>query len=980
MIASAWVRTLSLSVVFALAVVGLAPSAAAGSGPGDELIRTFEASPVGSAPPGCDAPAGVRAGVVSDVRGRDSARSVRIHDPSSAEQTVVRCIGATRKGAELSFSAYPEALPNGYLFTVLGRVEGGGAQTREVFHFSAASDGRLRWYDGGAWKALAPAGTIQPGRWDTISVRIPRDRAAAHVYVNGVYVGRAGTTGGQVSLVVGYQFGGSGTVPAGDDVYIDDVSFGSPGHGDPGVYGFDASAVGAVPSGCQGVPGASAAVVSDIRGHDSPRSLRVRDASSSARVELDCLGPARHSGQLTFTAYPANVANGFLFTLLGRRGGTPGTPQPVFHFAAAANGSLRWYDGGAWHDLAPPGTLPAGQWTTVSVDLPAGLSAAEVSVGGTPVGQASTVGGGAIGEVSGFRFSGWGTVPAGDDVFIDDVSLAGEPAARTFELESLGAVPAGCQTPGGAVAATVTDTRGYQSGRSLRVRDAASTTRTEVECHGLARRGADLTFDVFPAALPNGFLLSLLGHVTGLDASQPVFHLLVSADGSLSWWDGHGWTPLTAPGTVPVGEWSAIRVQVPPGQAQAFISVNDVLVGQAGGVGMRAVAEVSGVRIAGSGTVPAGDDVFVDNLALDPPTAPVPAPSSPFDVGAPVTINHLYGTELQMPNSAARSAATGEVLVTYPGHADTSFATGTELARSGTEGAAWESAQARNPFPDEQSFYLTELNDGRLLAVNYHTFMVSGSANRRALVPTAVSADGGHSWTYRNGTMTTPQPMRPISSRSSRPNTTLGGFVLVNRVLEDPDGTLYQAAYGYYENDAKYRQLLLVSTDGGVNWTVRATIAVNPALSTNPRYEGFDEGSVVRVADGSMLAVMRTGSYQPMYYSRSTDDGHTWTTPQPLVAGPGAQQVVGIRPELTLLGNGTLVLLYGRPGMSMVAAPDGTGANWTTPTPVDHRNSGNGTSVVVGDDRLLIMGDRGAEWSHQADTYRRVWSRLIVVD
>ena len=50
-------------------------------------------------------------------------------------------------------------------------------------------------------------------------------------------------------------------------------------------------------------------------------------------------------------------------------------------------------------------------------------------------------------------------------------------------------------------------------------------------------------------------------------------------------------------------------------------------------------------------------------------------------------------------------------------------------------------------------------------------------------------------------------------------------------------------------------------------------------MSPNQPGEGFCEAAIQRVADGSLLAVMRTGSYLAMYVARSTDNGVTWTTP-----------------------------------------------------------------------------------------------------
>ena len=68
---------------------------------------------------------------------------------------------------------------------------------------------------------------------------------------------------------------------------------------------------------------------------------------------------------------------------------------------------------------------------------------------------------------------------------------------------------------------------------------------------------------------------------------------------------------------------------------------------------------------------------------------------------------------------------------------------------------------------------------------------------------------------------------------------------------------------------------------------------------------------------------MRIGSYLPMYVARSTDNGATWSAATQLTAD--GQPVVSVYPTLTLLPGGPLVLLVGRPGLSLLSSPDGSG-------------------------------------------------------
>ena len=456
-----------------------------------------------------------------------------------------------------------------------------------------------------------------------------------------------------------------------------------------------------------------------------------------------------------------------------------------------------------------------------------------------------------------------------------------------------------------------------------------------------------------------------------------------------SWYDGLGWTQFGAAGMVSPDAWNLITVQVPTDHREALVYVGGPpkgrpdpkrYVGPAGPVGVSPVASVTGYQFTTGGSGPAADVILVDDVSVDNGSSGLRPPHHPaFSLGRSTMIEQTDDGYLQMPNTAVsvpRRDGPDEVLVSYLAHADATNDTGTKLASSLDNGRTWTAADDRNPFPDEQSFYLSRLRNGDLLAVSYHTFMVEDSGDEQAEVPTAISHDGGRTWTHRAGRMTAPQAMKPISDVSSRPGTRLGGFVLVHRVIEDDDGTLYQSGYGFLAGDTKFRQILLASTDGGLDWTIRGTVA---NASGNAGVECFCEGAFIRAADGSLLTVMRTGSYLPLQQSRSTDDGVTWSAPQPIKAGPDRLPVGGVFPDLILMENGTLVLFVGRPGQSVLASTDGSGRSWTAPLMIDYLNSGNGVQLPIGRNQLLAFGDRGADWTPNAPQRKGVWATVVTV-
>jgi len=123
------------------------------------------------------------------------------------------------------------------------------------------------------------------------------------------------------------------------------------------------------------------------------------------------------------------------------------------------------------------------------------------------------------------------------------------------------------------------------------------------------------------------------------------------------------------------------------------------------------------------------------------------------------------------------------------------------------------------------------------------------------------------------------------------------------------------------------------STDSGHNWPFQGRIGYefDPAADQKGAgRDGYSEPALEVLKDGSLLTVLRTtdgNGVGPMYYSRSKDLGRTWTRPK-------AFAPTGVMPRLLLLGNGTLVLTSGRPGVDLRFSFDGRGEHWTEPRPL----------------------------------------------
>ncbi|HTE09918.1 MAG TPA: sialidase family protein [Chitinophagaceae bacterium] len=151
------------------------------------------------------------------------------------------------------------------------------------------------------------------------------------------------------------------------------------------------------------------------------------------------------------------------------------------------------------------------------------------------------------------------------------------------------------------------------------------------------------------------------------------------------------------------------------------------------------------------------------------------------------------------------------------------------------------------------------------------------------------------------------------------------------------------------------------SADNGYSWKIQGRILFEPDLnldSTGYKRSGFSEPAFEVMADGSFLAVMRTTDgigNGPLYASRSTDLGISWT--KPAIIAPS-----GVLPRLLQLHNGVTVLASGRPGVQLRFSTDGYGTIWSDPFELlpyknekDEVSCGYTGLIATGPDRFLIV-------------------------
>lgn len=288
-------------------------------------------------------------------------------------------------------------------------------------------------------------------------------------------------------------------------------------------------------------------------------------------------------------------------------------------------------------------------------------------------------------------------------------------------------------------------------------------------------------------------------------------------------------------------------------------------------------------------------------------------------------------------------------------------------------GASWATHTPQGGVPR------IELPNGTQLNFGFYTSFAAGTGGLQVEVRYERSTDGGATIVSGVGTLVSGVALQPSATNSARAR-----LFVHDRPFVGVDGAVYQPAYGAYVGDTGVRSLLLRTADLGQNWTIRSTIAYEPGLLPNdPAYEGLGEPNVVRLDDDSLLAVMRTGSWRPLYYARSTDAGATWTAVQKVLSGPNGDDVLGVNPKLRMLPNGLLTMMTGRDLIRLYVSADGTGQGWSEQIVVSDMGyeSGNGGMEVLDDDRVLIVGDRRSNLRPPNNTTYKyeIWSRTVTL-
>lgn len=264
-------------------------------------------------------------------------------------------------------------------------------------------------------------------------------------------------------------------------------------------------------------------------------------------------------------------------------------------------------------------------------------------------------------------------------------------------------------------------------------------------------------------------------------------------------------------------------------------------------------------------------------------------------------------------------------------------------------GKSWKEKSRNN------DFYISSMvkKEGILYGIVYYTYPISSTEERMIYW---TSSNNGKTWNKKDGIVKAPdgKQFRPDGIKS------IWGSMLFHRGMKVmKDGSIQGVMYGYFDGDQLYSSVWVKSIDNCATWKIISTIGAGKPKDGSAKAEGYCEPNFSITRDGSILCVMRTGSYLPLYQSRSLDNGITWSTPV-ILPGLTGESLQSVFPELLLMKNGVLALTYGRPGTRIAYSTDGCGYNWNyVKETYEGETTGYSGIVESNPGRLLLVSDQG---------------------
>lgn len=176
------------------------------------------------------------------------------------------------------------------------------------------------------------------------------------------------------------------------------------------------------------------------------------------------------------------------------------------------------------------------------------------------------------------------------------------------------------------------------------------------------------------------------------------------------------------------------------------------------------------------------------------------------------------------------------------------------------------------------------------------------------------------------------------------------------KVIRTKDGRLLLPVHCWIKDKPKRSVFLIESKDDGQSWQYLSMIMDEPIGN-----EGPNEADVVELANGDLLAFVRTGQPSPMFQLRSKDGGKTW-----------GERVkfsdTGVAPEAKILSNGALMVITGRPGLYLYIDFTGTGKNYQKYQVWGGSGSSYASALEIEPNKVMVIYDESdfGAWRNQS--------------
>jgi hypothetical protein len=243
---------------------------------------------------------------------------------------------------------------------------------------------------------------------------------------------------------------------------------------------------------------------------------------------------------------------------------------------------------------------------------------------------------------------------------------------------------------------------------------------------------------------------------------------------------------------------------------------------------------------------------------------------------------------------------------------------------------------------------------------------------------------GDTAWRTEKASITDPQAARHVL-RGNLPIIWWGDMHMAadKSIVAGPYPGFFVGADG--KADPFHHVFFYRSADNGHNWNIQGRIHYIPDMAIDPKGEkrmGFTEPGYEVLPDGSMICVVRTTDglgNGPMYVSRSTDNGVTWSKAAVMTAS-------GVLPRLLQLQNGVLVLSSGRPGVQLRFSNDGQGKVWSNAFEMlpyidykDQVSCGYTGLLPTGPDRFLVVYSDFRYMNEKGEIRKAIKVREVIV-